>query len=101
MKPDHIKWESVFSKKRDILSRKIAEETFLVPIRGEIAHMQKIFMLNPVAEYIWQELDGKNSLSEIRNGILENFDVDKKQVNVDIQEFITQLIEVDLVVGGT
>lgn len=91
--------QKVFKKKEQIVSRKIAGETILVPIRGELADMQRIFSLNPVAEYIWQQLDGKRSLKEVRNGILERFDAGKEKADADLQEFIAELLEADLIIG--
>jgi hypothetical protein len=84
---------SVYQKKEDIVTRSIADETLLVPIRSQMADMQRIFALNPVAEYIWQQLDGKQKLENILAGITSNFNVEKVQAESDLQEFILQLIK--------
>ena len=86
----------VYRKNVEVVTRRIADELFLVPIKGNIADMQRIFTLNPVAEYIWQKLDEKN-LIEIRDGILAQFDVEKERVDSDIQGFIAELLEADLI----
>ena len=93
-------WDKRFKKKDTIVSREIAGEYFLVPIRGKLADMQKIFTLNPVAEYIWQELDNKN-LNDICNGVVSAFEVGKEQAQSDIKEFIAELLEADLIEGIT
>lgn len=90
-------WGKVFKKNENIVSREIAGELFLVPIRGKVADMQMIFTLNSVADYIWQQLDGHKNLNDIRKGILTQFDVKKENVDSDIQEFITELLEADLI----
>ena len=87
-----------YIKAEEVVHRKIAGETILVPIRGKLVDMQKIFSLNPVAEHIWEQLDGKMKVSDIRNGVLAAFEVGKKQADTDIQEFITELINADLIV---
>jgi hypothetical protein len=89
-------WGKRYKKKNTIVSREIAGEYFLVPIRGRLADMQKIFTLNPVAEYIWQELDNKN-LNDICNGVVSAFEVGKEQAESDIKEFISELLESDLI----
>jgi hypothetical protein len=89
-------WTKVFKKNNNIVTRRIADELFLVPIRGELANMQKIFTLNPVAEYIWQELDSKN-LNDICSGVTSSFNVQKEQAESDIQYFIAELLEADLI----
>jgi coenzyme PQQ synthesis protein D (PqqD) len=85
-----------YKRNGDIVTRKIAGELFLVPIRGKIADMQRIFTLNPVAEYIWQEID-QQSLDEIRKGITVRFDVEEETAGTDLCEFIADLLEAALI----
>jgi len=89
-------WNKVFRKNKDIVSRKIADELFLVPIRGNLADMQKIFTLNPVAEYIWQELNNKN-LGDICDRVMSAFEVEKPRAESDIREFVAELLDADLI----
>ncbi len=89
---DHAFWKKVFSKKEEIVSRAIAGEMILVPLRGTLTDMQKIFSLNPVAGFIWEKLDGQKSLGEIRDDLLATFDVEVGVANSDIEEFIGQLL---------
>ena len=83
---------AVYRKKGDTVTRHIAGETILVPIRNNLADMQGIFTLNPVAEYIWQQLDGQNNLAQIRDGITDSFEVDGPRAGEDMVEFIDQLL---------
>lgn len=87
-----MNFNSIYRKKEDSVTRQIAGETLLVPIRSHLAEMQKIFALNAVAEYIWQQLDGKQNLEQIQNGIIDNFNVEKPQAHSDLREFISQLL---------
>jgi hypothetical protein len=88
---------SVYEKKEDIVTRRIADETLLVPIRSQLADMQRIFALNPVAEYIWQHLDGKKNLENILEGITTTFQVERSRAEADMQEFISQLLGAGLI----
>jgi hypothetical protein len=90
-------WGKVFKRNDNIVSRKIAGEFFLIPVRGKLANMQKIFTLNPVAEYIWQELGHQKNLKDICDGIMSAFNVKKEQAQTDVREFITDLLEEDLI----
>jgi hypothetical protein len=92
--------EKVFVRDKDVVSRKIAGELFLVPVKGQLADMQKIFTLTPVAEYIWDRLDGQKRVNDIRNDVIAQFDVDKEKADSDIQEFIAELLETGLVREG-
>lgn len=89
-----------FRKKEEIVTRKIAGETILVPIRGSLADMQKIFSLNPVGEFIWQEINGDKTLQQISESIQSVFDVPQEQADADVQDFITELLREGLIGGA-
>lgn len=87
----------IFHKGPDIISRRIAGELFLVPVRGKLADMQQIFALNPVAEFIWNELETRKSLSDIRSRIVEEFTVTEEEAQADLQDFIAELLSAGLI----
>jgi hypothetical protein len=87
----------VFMRNNDVVSRKIAGELFLVPVKGKIADMENIFALTAVAEYIWDRLDGMKSLSEILSNVVNRFDVEPEQAESDIREFIMELMGASLI----
>jgi hypothetical protein len=89
--------DKIFIRNQDIVSRKIAGELFLVPVKGKLADMEKIFTLTTVAEYIWDRLDGQRSLDDIRNDVVARFDVGEEQADSDIREFIAELVEAGLI----
>lgn len=90
-------WNKIYKKSENVVHRKIGGGTLLVPIRGQLADMQKIFNLNPVAEDIWEQIDESRSLQDIRKNILENFEVEKEQADSDIIDFIHQLMDAELI----
>ena len=89
-------WSSIYKRSENIVSRDIAGETILVPIRGKLADMQNIFTLNGVGVYIWDHLDGKRSLTEILDLLLDHFEVSKLEAEQDILEFIDQITKTGL-----
>jgi hypothetical protein len=97
LSPANITGNSIYRKKEEIVSRNIAGEIFLVPIHGNLADMQKIFTLSPVAEHIWNLLDGEKDLDSIQNDVLNTFDVGKQVAEADLHEFIAQLLEAGLI----
>lgn len=90
-------WERSFVKTDDIISREIAGETILVPVKGKMADMQRIYTLNPVARHIWMNIDGAKTIGAIRDEILENFDVEKVRLEKDVREFIEELFGENLI----
>lgn len=91
--------ESKFRKKETIASRRIADESFLVPVCGQPGDMQKIFILNSLAAFIWQRLDGEHTLDELLTEIVEHFAVEREQARLDTVEFIGRLQEQNLLEG--
>jgi hypothetical protein len=86
-----------YKKNGDIITRKIAGGVFLIPIRGRIADMERIFALNPVGECIWQEIEGQKCLDDIRNAVMARFDVEEEKADSDIREFLAELMEAELI----
>ena len=88
----------VYRRQEGVLARRIAGEALLVPISGELAKLRCIFALDPVAEYIWGQIDGRRTLPEILEGVLAAFDVDESQAEGDLRDFVAELRAADLVV---
>ena len=90
-------WGKAFKIRKEIVSREIAGETILVPIKGKLANMNRIFAVDDVAEYIWQQLDGQKKVADIRDGVIELYDVAKEQAREDLLDFIEKLKKADLI----
>jgi len=86
-----------FAKDPSIVSRKIAGEHILVPIRQKAGELNSIFTLNEVASRIWELFDGEKKLEEIRDKIVDEFDVSMDEAEADLLELLKQLEEVDAV----
>jgi hypothetical protein len=86
-----------YRKKDKIAGRSIAGESFLIPVCGKPAEMEKIFVMNPMADFIWQRLDGLQTLGTILAAIVENFDVECDQAQGDMTDLIGQLLENGLI----
>ncbi len=82
-----------FAKDPSIVSRSIAGEQILVPIRQKAGEIESIFTLNEVASRIWELLDGEMQVEEIKNAIVEEFEVSPKKAEVDLLKFLQQLEE--------
>lgn len=91
-------WTKRFKRNEHIVSRAIVGETLLVPIQGHLADMQRIFALNPVADYVWERLDGDTAIDQIAAAVLEEFDVSKNEADGDLVELFEDLIAAELVV---
>ncbi len=91
------RWQAVYHRTDSVVTREIAGETILVPVVGELAHLQEIFALDEVAAFIWQGLDGRQTLGEILQGVVDEFEVSQSQAEKDLLTFLDQLREATLV----
>jgi hypothetical protein len=87
----------VFKKSENIVSRVIGDEVILVPIRQNSGDLDNIYTLNDVAADIWQRVNGKNTLEDIKNQIAEEYEVAEEQAEKDIIELCTQLESIQAV----
>lgn len=81
----------------EVVQREIAGETFLVPIRGELARLQRLFVLNGVARFVWEQLDGERDLDQIRDGVVRQFEVTEERAHEDVVEFVDELRRAELI----
>jgi hypothetical protein len=81
----------VYFKSDSIVFRKIGDEFILVPIRHDVAELDSIYTLNETAARIWELIDGKRTLHEIKNTMIAEFDVTPAGAENDLIEHLQQL----------
>ncbi len=89
--------DKVYKKSDSIVSRKIADEFILVPIRQNVGDLESISTLNEVAARIWELIDGKKKAREIKDKIVEEFEVTPQQTEKDMKEYLKQLEKIQAV----
>ena len=80
-----------------VVTREIAGETLLVPIRADVADMHHIFALNPVGAHIWKALDGKATVADLVESVCEVFEVEEDRARTDVLLFLDELVGSGLV----
>ena len=83
--------DKVYKKSDSIVSRKIADEFILVPIRQNVGDLESISTLNEVATRIWELIDGKKKVREIKDVILDEYEVTPEKLETDIIKYIKEL----------
>ncbi len=86
--------ERLFQKDSSIVSRRIADEVILVPIRQKLGEVDCIYTLNEAAAHIWQLIDGERSLKTVRDAIVLEFQVSETEAHEDLIALIDQLEEI-------
>lgn len=80
--------EAVYRRVPDVVMREVAGETILVPIRGSVAEMDRIFSLNATGALIWGALDGRRTEAEVLDLLVERFAVGRETAARDLREFL-------------
>lgn len=80
-----------------VVTREIAGETLLVPIRDKVGDLHHIFALNPVATHVWNTLADATSVQQLVASVCTAFDVDEEQAEQDVTAFLEELRAADLV----
>jgi hypothetical protein len=89
--------ESCFKKDPSVVFRKVAEEFILVPIKQKASDVESIYTMNDVASRIWELINGKRSLEDIKEIIIKEFDVSPEVAEKDLIEFSQQLEKIGAV----
>jgi hypothetical protein len=77
--------------KKELIKREIAGEYFLVPVAQSVCDFSGLFGLNEVGSFIWDILPRAQSLQEILQAVLEEFDTDEATASADLERFLTRL----------
>lgn len=88
---------TLYRRSPHVIVRRILDEDLLVPIRGELADMQKVFALNPVGAHVWAALEQARSTSELVAGVTDVFAVDPSTAEADVSAFLHALLQAGLV----
>lgn len=92
--------ENCFKKDPNMVFRKIADEVILVPIRQNVGDLESIYTLNEVAARIWELIDGKRNMGEIKDKIVEEFEVTPEEAEKDLVEHLQQLEGIKAITEG-
>lgn len=87
----------VIQRVEEVVEREVAGEVFLVPIRGRLADLQELFVLNEVGSWLWARLDGRRTIAELAAGVAAEFEVDESRAREDTAAFLEDLLEAGLV----
>ena len=87
-----IPLSSTFSVSSEVLSQEVSGETVLLDM-----HSESYFGLDAVGTRIWQLLQENNHLQQVFDTMLEEYDVDEKQLEQDLNELLDKLLDEKLI----
>jgi hypothetical protein len=89
--------KAVYSRRDPIVVREIAGEHLLVPVRRKVGELRAIYALMGSAAPIFELLDGSRSLGEVRDVLVERFEVSGEEAWAELCRFVEELEEQGLV----
>jgi hypothetical protein len=82
---------------REFVTRRIADETIIVPVVGGVGDLDAIFTLNEVGSLIWQLVDTPTTVHAIVEEVGRTFDASPDRLEQDVVEFLGKLAEAGLI----
>lgn len=88
-----------FARNPTMVSRQIADEHILVPIRQHANDLGDIYALNELAGFVWDLLDGSCPAKDILERILEEYDVPPDVAQHDLLALLEQFEAIDAIIA--
>jgi hypothetical protein len=88
-----------------VVTRSVAGETVLVPLRSDPGEAPCLYTLNAVGRWVWERAEGHLTLAQIIEGVQAAFDATPDEATRDVRAFVDalegeQLLEVAAGAGG-
>jgi hypothetical protein len=90
-------FEDVYEKNPNIILRKFADEYVLVLMNAKPDPILKIYTLNHMGAFVWNQIDGKTNYKEIINDITTEFEVSDDIAEKDLMEFLDQMKRIGII----
>lgn len=82
--------------KNEMILREVAGEIIAIPVGKTALNFNGMICLNEVSAEIWKGLQENKSKEDILESILQVFDVSREEAAADLEEFLQQLRENNL-----
>ena len=90
-------FEQVFVRSQSVVSRRVAGETLIVPVRGKVGDLASIYSFNQTGSLIWQSLESPKGLAELISVVEQEYAVEHGQAERDVKQFLHDMLSADLV----
>jgi hypothetical protein len=82
---------------REFVTRRIADETIIVPVVGGVGDLDAIFTLNEIGSCIWRLTEQPTTVHAVVEAICREFDVPADRAERDVVEFLGTLADAGLI----
>src|SRR5580700_6438500 len=88
--------EQVFVRSQAVVSRRVAGETLIVPVRGKVGDLASIYSFNGTGSLIWQLLESPEPLSDLIGAVEREYEVGREQAQSDVTSFVNEMLSTGL-----
>lgn len=81
----------------DYIPKTIVDETIIIPTGKAVQYFNGMISTNPVAGFIWQNMEVCDSPEDMVEKVLEAFEVDRETAREDVLGFLSTLKEVGMI----
>jgi hypothetical protein len=89
--------DKCFTKESDLVTRDVAGEKIIVPIKGHVGDLEGVFTLNEVGVTIWQRINGQTTARELVAAVQKEYDVGAAEAEKDVVDFLSSLEDAGLI----
>jgi hypothetical protein len=89
--------EQIYVRSQTVVSRRVAGETLIVPVRGKVGDLASIYSFNGTGSLIWQTLESPRSAADLVLAVEEEYEVEHAQAEQDVIQFLSDMLMVGLV----
>lgn len=82
--------------KKQLVLREIAGDYALIPVGDTVIKNNGLFSLSETGARIWELLPQVDSAEQLVDALLEEYDVDRETLSRDVDEFLEQLRQLEI-----
>ncbi|MGD0336671.1 MAG: PqqD family protein [Candidatus Omnitrophota bacterium] len=81
----------MFRKSDNVVTREIEGEVILMPLYSSSKDLNCLYTLNETAAYAWSLMDGKTALSDIKDRLMDRYEVNEAKLDKELGALIKDL----------
>ncbi|HKN17199.1 MAG TPA: PqqD family protein [Candidatus Sulfotelmatobacter sp.] len=89
--------EQVYVRSLAVVSRRVAGETLIVPVRGKVGDLASIYSFNQTGSLIWQSMETPKTLPDLIKAVQQEYAVGYEQAEQDVKQFLQDTLSAGLV----
>ena len=89
--------DKCFAKEKELVTREVAGERIIVPIKGHVGDLEGVYTLNELGAMIWQLINGQTTARELAEAVKNEYDVGAAEAEKDVVDFLQSLEDAGLI----